>query len=74
MLEKVLQEYFNCKRPYNNNGTLSKEGEMAYAKLVNLLYKIDELIGINLNIDELDKLAPSENSSKMLDKNGNTIN
>ena len=74
MLEKVLQEYFNCKRPYKNNGTLSKEGEMAYAKLVDLLYKIDELIGINLNIDELDKLAPSENSSKILDKSGNTIN
>ena len=70
MLEKILQKYFNCKRPFKKNGTLSDSGEMAYGKLVNLLYDIDNLIDTNFTskVDELDKLAPSDekNISKII--------
>lgn len=76
-LENVLIEYFNCKKPFKKNGTLSQSGEKAYARLVSLLADIDNLIDINFSskIDELDELAPSdeENMSKFVDKYGNII-
>ena len=76
-LEEILQKYFNCKKPFNKNGNLSINGEIAYSKLVDLLYALDELVEINASwvIDDLDKLATSNdnNVSKMLDEYGNII-
>ena len=76
-LEYVLIKYFGCKRPFKINGTLSKNGENAYAKLVSLLADIDKLIDLNFSskIDELDSLAPSDekNMSHFVDKWGNII-
>lgn len=64
-LESILQEYFNCKKPFKKNGKLSTNGESAYAKLVELLYDIDNLVDINVNrfIDDLDELAPSDENN-----------
>lgn len=71
-MEDILRKYFNCKSPFKMNETLSLSGERAYAKLIDLLGDIDELLGSNNFsniIDELDKLAPSDdkNMSKFVD-------
>ena len=60
--EEILKDYFNCKRPFKENGTLSKNGEKAYARLVSLLADIDNLIDINFSskIDELDEILDLE--------------
>lgn len=77
-LGDILQKYFGCQKPYKKNGTLSKDGERAYAKLVNLLSDIDELIDIDFSnkIDELDSLATSDekNIAHFVDKWGNIVN
>lgn len=70
-MEEILKEYFNCKRPFKKNGTLSLNGEKAYARLVSLLGDINDLVEIeNFSslIDELDEIAPSDekNMSKVV--------
>lgn len=68
-LESILQDYFNCKKPFLNNPyydyeercsiTMTKRGYEKYGDLVRLLYDIQELTGIDVNdiIDELDSIA-----------------
>ena len=68
-LESILQDYFNCKKPFLNNPyydyeeltpvTMTKRGYEKYGDLVRLLYDIQELTNIDVNdiIDELDSIA-----------------
>lgn len=68
-LESILQDYFNCKKPFLNNPyyddkelcpvTMTKRGYEKYGDLVSLLYRIQNLTGIDVNdiIDELDSIA-----------------
>lgn len=68
-LERILQEYFKCKRPFLKYPyydekelapvTMTNWGYGAYGKLTSLLYDIGELTGIDVNdiIDELDSIV-----------------
>ena len=62
MLEEILQQYFNCKRPFYKNPPISsidsdgevhrnpmtKTGWKAYNRLTDLIYALDRLdIGID---------------------------
>lgn len=44
-LEEVLQDFMNCERPFNEDGSVTDEGSNAYAKLTNLLYDIGNMTG-----------------------------
>lgn len=68
-LESILQDYFNCKKPFLNNPyydyeercpiTMTKKGYEKYGDLVSLLYRIQDLTGIHVDdiIDELDSIV-----------------
>lgn len=42
-LEEILQEHFNCKKPFNKNEKLSVSGRNAYGKLTKLIYDLGTL-------------------------------
>lgn len=46
-LEQILQEYFNCDEPFDNNGKLTDEGLEAYSKLIDLVHALDSLGVLN---------------------------
>lgn len=51
-LEEILQEYFNCKKPFNKNEKLSVSGWSAYGKLTKLIYDLGTL-GVIENTDDV---------------------
>lgn len=58
-LEEILQEYMDCKTPINVDGGITRWGERAYDKLIDLLYGLIELTSeteIKDIIKELDKI------------------
>ena len=68
-LEKILQEYFNCKKPFlvhpyydekkKTPVTLTKEGAAAYGNLISLLNDVGNLTGEDTSkiIEKLDEIA-----------------
>jgi hypothetical protein len=42
-LEEILQEYFNCKKPFKKNEKLSESGWKAYGKLTKLIHDLGTL-------------------------------
>lgn len=63
MLEEILQTYFKCDMPFNENGDLTHEGIKAYNNLVFLLH---DLVAIGLipkerYEDKLDAILNSNN-------------
>ena len=54
-LEQILQENFNCEKPFlkdfkvNEDGSrepFTKKGAEAYSKLIDTLYSLDEILGM----------------------------
>ena len=68
-LEKILQEHFNCKKPFLAHPhydeeekvpvTLTKKGSEAYGNLISLLNDIGNLTGEDTSkiIEKLDEIA-----------------
>lgn len=68
-LEEILQEYFNCKKPFLAHPyydeeekvpvTLTKKGTVEYGNLISLLNDIGNLTGENTSkiIEKLDEIA-----------------
>lgn len=59
-LEEILQEYMDCKTPINVDGGITRWGEKAYDKLIDLLYNLVELTNkteIQEIVKELDKIC-----------------
>lgn len=68
-LEEILQEYFNCKKPFLKHPyfdekerapiTFTQRGSAAYSQLISLLYDISDLTGIGVEhiIDQLDSIS-----------------
>lgn len=46
-LEEILQEYFGCKRPFDKGGRLTKHGDIAVQRLINLLHDLNAIGVIN---------------------------
>lgn len=60
-MEQLLQDYFNCSKPFKKNGELSVNGTKAYGKLLDMLYALNNLGVIdskttNNAIKEIDKI------------------
>lgn len=55
-LEEILQHFFNCKKPFNNNGEFTKSGSKAYGKLIELIYNVGNLCDVDVNNDIVEKL------------------
>lgn len=68
-LEEILQEYFNCKKPFLKNPyyddkelspvVFTESGSRAYSELIGLLYDVSHVTGIDVNdiVDQLDSIA-----------------
>ena len=68
-LESILQNYFNCKKPFLKNPyydeeerapiTMTANGSRAYSKLIHLIYDIGSVTGRDVNhiVDELDSIT-----------------
>lgn len=58
-LEKILQDYFNSKKPLNKKGDFTESGSRAYGDLTSLIYGLGNLIEIDVNevIERLDHVA-----------------
>lgn len=46
-LEEILQQHFNCKRPFNKDGSLTKQGDTAVNNLITLLEQLQAIGVIN---------------------------
>lgn len=46
-LEQILQEYFGCKHPFDKGGKLTKHGDLAVQRLINLLHDLNAIGIIN---------------------------
>lgn len=68
-LEEILQEYFDCEKPFIGNPDcddetdcvvdFTEEGSEAYDRLIQFVYDIHELTGLNSEemVKELDSIA-----------------
>lgn len=68
-LEEILQEYFDCEKPFLDEPyydkeecapfTLTDEGAKAYVNLIGLLYSVGNLTGRSVNaiVDQLDEIC-----------------
>jgi hypothetical protein len=48
-LEEILQDFFFCEQPFNEDGSLTEDGSYAYEKLTTLLYDVGNLTSTNVN-------------------------
>lgn len=46
-LEKILKEWFGCKRPFDKDGKLTKQGDIAVQRLISLLHALNAMGIIN---------------------------
>ena len=46
-LEQILQTYFDCKKPFDRNGNLTKSGDYNTQRLINLLADLEAIGVIN---------------------------
>lgn len=58
-LQSILQTYFGCEKPFDNNLDLSVDGGKAYAQLISLLYDVQTLTDCNMGevVDTLDMIV-----------------
>lgn len=57
-LEQILQEYFSCKKPFDGNGKLTKQGDRKVQQLINLLHDL-AFIGV---------IPDASNSERIIDE------
>lgn len=46
-LEEILQEYFNCSKPFRKDGSFTYRGAKAFNKLVGLVYALGTITDLN---------------------------
>lgn len=46
-LERILQDYFGCKYPFDKDGRLTKHGDLAVQRLISLLHDLNAIGVIN---------------------------
>ena len=60
-LELILQKISGCKKIFKKNGEYTVKGLEAYMKLMDIIYNLEDVTGVNLSrliseIDEIDNI------------------
>lgn len=60
-LELILQKISGCKKIFKKNGEYTVKGLEAYMKLIDIIYNLEDVTGVNLSrliseIDEIDNI------------------
>lgn len=57
-LELILQKISGCKKIFKKNGEYTVKGLEAYMKLLDIIYNLEDVTGVNLSrlISEIDKI------------------